>query len=119
MRACFFFCLFVCVTLLADTQQIDTHISSVDLREIFKVVAAVTKDPIDSVKCLSADGPGPNTYPVQCFDAAHNMQAKTCYNRIDLVGVGTAGDKRSGLSFKVQKFQDGWKIIDRGYPITE
>ena len=102
------------VCLFADEPKVLAHISADDVHQISTLVLELTKDSIRSVSGVPADGPGPETVPVECFDVSKGtMQPKTCYERTDLVDVLTSDGKRFSEHFKVQKLPKGWKVIGR------
>lgn len=101
------------IVLLAAEPKVSAPISSHDVQQIRKLIAAVTTDPIISISGVFASEPVPGAAPRESFHfAADGARVQsTSYERANLVWAMTSPKKGLPIQYQLEKSARDWKII--------
>jgi hypothetical protein len=115
MRGSIVFAAFLPAVLLADQPKVTAPISSEDVRQICKVVATATGDPVTSIGGVLTSEPLAGAVPRDSFHFAEDgtRVPSTSYERADLVWAITSPKKQLPTMYKLEKSPHGWKIISK------
>ena len=93
---------------------VTAQISSDDIQQICKVIAAMTAEPVKTISPVITEeyAPGAIPQPGTHIPAKGTPSSITLYARIDRVWVRTGyKDKSTGGWYDLQKLKDAWKIV--------
>jgi hypothetical protein len=115
MRASMIVAVFLPVVLVAGEPNVTAPVSAEDVRQICKVVASTTTDPITSILGVISTEYVPGAVARESFHFAADgtKVPSTCYERADLVWVVTSHKTLLPTMHKLEKSPHGWKIISK------